>query len=344
MTQISLKLGIDFGGTKTEIIGLDGRNGKELYRKRVPTAHNDYEGTLAIFKSLIAEAESTLSLTGTVGIGIPGSISQYTGLAKNSNAIWINDRPLKADLEKLLGRDVRIENDANCFAVSEAVDGAGADGRVVFGIIAGTGFGAGIVVEGKPITGCNGIGGEWGHNPLPYPRIYTPTMPPHPFDTPQSGYPHFTDDMSWSEYPGPICYCGKSGCQEYWTSGTGMKMDYARVTGEELSTHDIIANARAGEPKAKAALDRYTDRMARVLSVVIHLIDPDVIVLGGGMSNVTSLYDDIPRIWNKYIHTDFVHTKLKAPVHGDSSGVRGAAWLWNDDFAARFAARKQAAG
>lgn len=347
MPDSNLKLGIDFGGTKTEIIGLDGRNGKELYRKRVPTVRDDYQGTLACFKTLVEEAEASLGTTGTVGMGIPGTVSQDTNAVKNSNSVWMNGKPLQKDIEALLGREVRIQNDANCFAVSEAVDGAGQGAKVVFGVIIGTGCGGGVVVEGKPITGRNGIGGEWGHNPLPYPRIYTEENVRPPYFTKYQQNPngpvHFTDDVSWSEYPGPLCYCGRAGCQELWISGTGLKLDYARVTGEEISTHDIIAATRTGEPKAVAALERYTDRLARSLSVVINVLDPDVIVLGGGMSNVISLYEDVPRIWGKYIFSDSVHTKLKPPVHGDSSGVRGAAWLWNDDFAARFSGARQAA-
>lgn len=333
-SPVTLKLGIDFGGTKTEIIGLDGRNGKELYRKRIPTIRDDYKGTVESFKDLVLEAEESLGMTGSVGVGIPGTVSRDTGLIKNSNAVWMNGQPLKADLEKLLNREVRIENDANCFAVSEAVDGAGAGGQVVFGVIIGTGCGGGVVVDGKPIGGRNGIGGEWGHNPLPYPRVYTQGQerPPH-FTryAENSNHPvYFAETPADSEYPGPLCYCGRAGCQELWISGTGFKLDYRRVTGEELSTHDIIANARAGEERAKAALDRYTDRLARALAVVINVLDPDIIVLGGGMSNVVSLYEDVPAIWGRYIFSDTVHTQLKPPMHGDSSGVRGAAWLWND--------------
>lgn len=347
MTQNALRLGIDFGGTKTEIIGLDAANGKEIYRKRIPTVKDDYAATLESFKGLILEAENQLGLVGTVGMGIPGTVSKDTGLVKNANATWMNGKPMKKDLEAMMGREVRIQNDANCFAVSEATDGAGAGADVVFGVIIGTGCGGGVVVNGKPISGINGVGGEWGHNGLPYPRIYVPGgVPPHGFggeiDAPRADIESYTNDQAWSEYPGPDCYCGKAGCQELWISGTGFKLDYKRVTGEDISTHDVIANAKAGEEKAVAALGRYTDRLARALSVVINILDPDVIVLGGGMGNVDSLYTDVPKIWEKYVFSDSVHTQLKPPRHGDSSGVRGAAWLWSPDESLSASSKKSA--
>ncbi|MEM9469396.1 MAG: ROK family protein [Pseudomonadota bacterium] len=329
----NLRLGIDFGGTKTEIIGLDAHNGKELYRKRIPTARDDYQGTLNAFKGLIEEAEKNLGTKGSVGMGIPGSISFDTGTVKNSNSTWMNGKPLKEDLEKIMSREIHIQNDANCFAVSEATDGAAQGAKVVFGVIIGTGCGGGVVFDGKPVKGVNGIGGEWGHNPLPNPRIYVPKGTPIAhfdglLENEENPYPFITHDPDWNEMPGPVCFCGRRGCQELWLSGTGFKLDYKRVTGEDLSTHDVISNAREGEPKAVAALERYVDRLARALGNVINLIDPEVIVLGGGMSNVAALYEEVPKIWNKYIFSDFVHTKLKSPIHGDSSGVRGAAWLW----------------
>jgi predicted NBD/HSP70 family sugar kinase len=332
MTDTKLRLGIDFGGTKTEIIGLNGINGKELFRKRVATPRDDYEQTLQSFKTLVNEAESNLGMTGTVGIGIPGSISRDTGLVKNANSTWVIGKPLQKDLEKLLEREVRIQNDANCFTVSEAVDGAGQKTEVVFGVIIGTGCGGGITIDGKIVEGLNGITGEWGHNRLPMPRIYLPNSPEFDFDDQfkTSNYPYITDDKSWSEFPGPACYCGERGCQETWISGTGFKRDYKLVNGEEISTHDIITNARKGEPNASAALERYIDRLARSLSSVINVLDPDVIVLGGGMSNVPALYTEVPKVWGKYVFSDTVRTKLLSPIHGDSSGVRGAAWLWND--------------
>ena len=336
MTQEKSRLGIDFGGTKTEIIGLDASNGKELYRKRIPTVPDDYKANLENFKNLVIEAERTLGMTGTVGMGIPGSISMDDGCVKNSNAVYMNGQPLQTDINELLDREVRIQNDANCFAVSEAVDGAARGAKIVFGVIIGTGCGGGVAIDAKAVTGINGVAGEWGHNPLPKPRMYVPEIPADPFanDTPHEDthhYPFLTMDESWNEYPGPVCYCGHRNCQELWMSGTGFKRDYQHVTGEDLSTHDVIVNVKQGESKAVAAFERYVDRLARGLGVVINLIDPDVIVLGGGMSNVAMIYDELPKVWGKYITSDVVHTQLKPALHGDSSGVRGAAWLWNNE-------------
>ena len=332
MSQAPVRIGIDFGGTKTEIIGLDARNGKELYRKRILNEKGSYENTIKSIENLVNEAEQIIGNKASIGMGIPGCISDDTGFVKNSNAVWMNGKPMKKDLETILDREVRIQNDANCFTVSEAVDGAGFGAPVVFGVIIGTGCGGGIAVNGQPVKGVNGIGGEWGHNPLPYQRVYANPLSPSNFGAispnPARDILSFTDDPAWSEYPGDICFCGKPGCLETWISGTGFKRDYNRVTGEDLSTHDIIAHALNGEQKAVAALDRYVDRLARALSGVIDILDPDVIVLGGGMSNVGVLYDMVPKIWAKYIVSDMVHTRLKPPVHGDSSGVRGAAWLW----------------
>lgn len=329
-----MRIGIDFGGTKTEIIGLHPRNGKELFRHRLPTPKNDYEGTIKNFVTLVEMAEKATGMTGTVGLAIPGSLSPKTGLCRNSNALWVNDKPLKEDLEKALSREVRIENDANCFAVSEATDGAGAGKEVVFGVIIGTGCGGGWCINGKAIRGVNAIGGEWGHNPLPFPRLYAPDGNiENPFQF--TGHEekdfrpkYITDDIRWAEYPGEVSYCGRRGMMEEWVSGTGFKMDYKRVTGEDLSTHDIIENARRGDEKAVHALERYCDRLARGLAYVINIIDPDVVVLGGGMSNVDYLYKRVPELWGEYIFSDTVLTELKPPRHGDSSGVRGAAWLW----------------
>lgn len=331
--QPSVRFGIDFGGTKTEIIGLDSDNGKELYRKRIPTVRDDYTKTIESFADLVFEAEEDLGMKGTVGMGIPGTMNLETGIMKNGNTLWVVGRPLQKDMELALGREVRIENDANCFAVSEAVDGAGLGAHVVFGAIIGTGCGSGTAINGKAVAGCNNIAGEWGHNPLPYPRMYTNEKVQDIFGgapiVPSKEVTMFTNDESWAEYPGERCYCGKIGCQENWISGTGFKKDYARVTGEELSTHDVIANSKRGEPKAVAAYERYIDRLARAFSVVINLIDPDVIVVGGGMSNVAGIYNDVPKLWGRYIHSDEVKTQLKSALHGDSSGVRGAAWLWD---------------
>jgi fructokinase len=338
-----MRIGIDLGGTKTEIICLNANNGKELYRKRVPTPQNDYVETIKNMARLVDDAEKELGQKGTLGVGIPGTVSSVTGLVKNANSVWLNGNPLDKDLEEATFRLVRVENDANCLAVSEATDGSGAGKRVVFAIIVGTGCGAGIVVDGKPLSGLNGIGGEWAHNPLPFPLAYAENSKPS-FDLFDSGidtqsiisktYAHkdslnyFTNDPKLAEFPGPQCYCGKRGCIEKWISGVGFKTDYNHVTGENLSTHDIVAAAGKGDPKASAALQRYFDRFARAVSGVIDIIDPDIIVVGGGMSNVDSLYTEVPKIWEKYIFSDTVDTQIVKAKFGDSSGVRGAAWLW----------------
>ena len=325
-----MRIGIDLGGTKTEIICLDQNSGQELYRHRIPTTPNNYDATIQTITGLVATAENTLGKKGSVGVGIPGTVSKRTGLVKNANSTWLNGNPLDKDLELSLRRPVRVENDANCFAVSEATDGAGAGKPVVFGVIVGTGCGGGIALNGKALPGINGIGGEWGHNPLPYPQVYGKAGPGFA-EAPNSKdilFDYFTDDPTRSEYPGNLCYCGRRGCVESWISGTGFKNDYYRVTGEQLSSLDIIAASRRGEAKAVAALKRYMDRMARALAYVINILDPDVIVLGGGMSNVQALYEEVPHLWKKYLFTDTVDTVLLPPRHGDSSGVRGAAWLW----------------
>jgi fructokinase len=328
-----MRIGIDFGGTKTEVVALHARNGKELYRHRVPTKKNDYDATIKTMVDLILTAEDQTGQAGTVGICVPGPIYTSTGLTGCPNTPWINDRPFKSDLEKALGRQIRMENDANCFVVSEATDGAAAGKNNVFGMIIGTGCGGGFYINGKVVSGLNGLAGECGHVPLPYPRVYAPNGIDSDFkisgDKPREGLPIYeTNDPSWSEYPGEPWKCGRAGTWETWISGTGFKMDYQRVTGEKLSTHDIIENALRGEEKALAAFERYCDRMARCLSFVINLIDPEVIVLGGGMSNVDQIYKVIPQIWDNYVYADEVLTKLVPPRHGDSSGVRGAAWLW----------------
>lgn len=327
-----MRIGIDLGGTKTEIICLDRNNGKELYRHRVPTTKGSYDAAITTMAALVRQAEDVLQQIGTVGVGIPGAVSRETGLIKNANSTWLIGKPLKTDLATALGRPVRMENDANCFAVSEAVDGAGTGKAVVFAVIIGTGCGAGIAVNGQALDGINGIGGEWGHNPLPYPSVHS-TIPAPDFEqapgVTDTLYNYFTATPDLAEYPGPLCYCGRRGCLETWISGTGFKNDYRRVTKTELSTHDIIAAAKNGEEKAMAALDRYSDRVARGLAGVINILDPDVIILGGGMSNVDSLYKTIPDQWEKYIFSDTVKTTLHPARHGDSSGVRGAAWLWN---------------
>ncbi|MBI5936557.1 MAG: ROK family protein [Betaproteobacteria bacterium] len=298
-----IRLGIDLGGTKIELIALDAGGG-ELWRHRVPTPQGDYAGTLEAIARLVGEAERALGATGSVGIGTPGAISPASGLMKNANSVCLNGRPLKQDIEDRLGRTVRIANDANCFALSEAVDGAAAGARVVFGVIVGTGCGAGVVAHGQVLTGPNAIAGEWGHNPLPWPQDH--------------------------ELPGPACYCGKEGCVETWLSGPGLAREFKAVARQALAVPEIVRRAAAGDAACEAALQRYEDRMARGLAQVINVLDPDAIVLGGGLSNLARLYANVPQLWGRYVFSDTVHTRLLPPRHGDSSGVRGAAWLWND--------------
>ncbi len=303
MTQ-HFRLGVDLGGTKTEIVALD-HDGREHLRRRVPTPRDDYAGTLQGVAALVDEAERNLRVppgSGMVGIGTPGSISRATGLLRGSNSVCLNGRPIKDDLEALLRRPIRITNDANCFALSEAVDGAGAGARVVFGAILGTGVGAGIVVDERVLDGPNAIAGEWGHNPLPWPR----------------------DD----ERPGATCFCGRPGCIETWLAGPGLARDHARVNGDQLTAPELVASAASGDAACLASLERYEERLARALAHVINIIDPDVIVLGGGMSNVDRLYRSVPALWGPWVFSDRVDTRLARHVHGDSSGVRGAAWLW----------------
>jgi predicted NBD/HSP70 family sugar kinase len=332
---MTVKIGLDIGGTKTEIIALNGQNGKELFRKRIPTDKTSYEKTIQDIRNLVEEAESIIGEPGSVGIGMTGFIDPQSGLAKNSSATWLNDNPFQRDINDALRRTVRIENDANCFAVSEAIDGAGKGFSVVYGVIIGTGFGGGLVVNKRIISGRNRITGQIGHNPLPYTKRIARKSNDKKFDL--FGYPETRDieytlnDESWREHPGEACYCGKRGCLETWVSGTGLKMDYHRVEKEELSTHDIIANFRDGEPKATAAFERYVDRLARGLSLIVNIVDPDVFVFGGGMSNVEEIYERIPQIWTKYTDSTNIQTLLKRPRFGDSSGVRGAAWLWPEE-------------
>jgi fructokinase len=296
-----MRIGLDLGGTKIEAVAL-GDDGRELVRRRVSTPP-EYHGTLAAMADLVRDVERQTGLAGTVGVGIPGVISRATGLIKNSNSTWMNGKPIADDLPPLLGRAVRFENDANCFALSEGSDGAAAGADVVFGVIIGTGTGGGITIGRRVISGHNQIGGEWGHNPLPAPR----------------------DD----ERPGPICYCGRTGCIETFLSGPGLARDYAAHGGEARTAAEIAACAAAGEPAAARCLARYEDRMARALGSVINVIDPDVIVLGGGLSNIDRLYTSVPAQWSKYIFSDRVTTRLVRARHGDSSGVRGAARLWD---------------
>ncbi len=295
-----LRLGIDLGGTKTEIIALNDA-GQELLRKRVTTKRGDYGATLQTIASLVEQAEHELGDRGTVGIGTPGTISAASGLMRNCNSTWLNGKALREDLIECLGRDVHIENDANCFALSEATDGAGAGHHVVFGVILGTGVGGGVVVNGKLLAGRNRVAGEWGHNPLPWPR----------------------DD----ERPGPACYCGKSGCIETYLCGPALSDDHKCHNGLELSAKEIVIAAAQGEACSLASLERYEERLARALAHVINILDPDAIVLGGGMSNVARWYERVPQLWSKWVFSDRVDTLLLRNHHGDSSGVRGAAWL-----------------
>ncbi|WP_181702593.1 ROK family protein [Chthonobacter albigriseus] len=296
-------IGIDWGGTKMEVIGLSDQ-GQELVRHRIPTPREDYEGSIRAVVDLVGHAEQATGLTGHVGLGIPGSPNPKTGLIRNANSWWLNGKPLGRDLEQALGRPVRLSNDANCLAVSEAVDGAGAGCHVVHGIIIGTGHGSGIAIDGRPHNGFQGLGGEIGHYSLPWPKE--------------------------GEYPGPKCWCGRTGCLEMYCSGTGFQDDYERATGTRLSGREIVAKMRADDPDAKASYGRYADRLARSLALIIDILDPDVFVLGGGMSNVDELYDDLPRLMTPYVFSDSVETPIRKAKFGDSSGVRGAAWLWKD--------------
>lgn len=296
-----MRIGIDLGGTKIELIAL-AEAGGELLRRRAATPQGDYRATVLAVAQLVEQAEAELGRRGSVGVGTPGAVSRATGLMKNCNSTCLNGRPLQADLQAALGREVRLANDANCFALSEATDGAAAGARVAFGVIVGTGCGGGVVVNRRSLTGANAIAGEWGHNPLPWPR----------------------DD----ERPGSPCYCGKSGCIETWLSGPGLSRDLQAAAGLVLPAAEIAARAAAGDAACEAAMQRYEDRLARGLAHVINILDPEVVVLGGGLSNVARLYDNVPRIWGRYVFSDVVATRLLPPRYGDSSGVRGAAWLW----------------
>jgi len=295
------KLGVDLGGTKIEVAVLDDEH-RILWREREPTPKGDYAGTVATMAELIERAERECGPVTSIGVGTPGTISPHSGLIKNANSVVLNDRPLKHDLEARLGRGVVMANDANCLALSEAADdGAAAGAGTVFGVILGTGVGGGLVVEGRALLGRNAIAGEWGHNPLPWTVV--------------------------GEQPGPECWCGLHGCIEQWLSGPSFERDYAEQAGNRLDGAAIVARAEAGDPVASAALDRYVDRLARALAHVINLFDPDIIVLGGGMSNVAALYDRVPGRWDDFVFSDPITTRLVPPRFGDSSGVRGAAFL-----------------
>jgi fructokinase len=276
-----------------------------LARRRVPTPRDDYPGTVETIARLVEEIEREAGPAAGVGLGIPGALSPATGLVKNANSVWLNGRPFARDLESRLARPLRFANDANCFALSEASDGAAAGARVVFGVILGTGTGGGLVVDGRVLTGPNAIAGEWGHNPLPWPR----------------------DD----ERPGPACYCGRAGCIETFLSGPGLARDHRARTGEERTAEAIADGAASGDAGCAASLARYEERLARALATVINVADPDAIVLGGGMSRLSRLYEGVPRLWGAFVFSDRVDTRLLPPRYGDSSGVRGAAWLWPAD-------------
>jgi fructokinase len=296
-----VRIGIDLGGTKTELIAVDA-GGELRHRARVATPAHDYDAIIASVVQLVQSAEAALGARARIGIGTPGAISPASGLMRNSNTVVLNGKPFDRDLSRALGREIRMANDANCFALSEAVDGAGRDAAVVFGVILGTGTGGGVVVERRVLQGRNAIAGEWGHNPLPWPRP--------------------------DELPGPACYCGQHGCIETFLSGPGLARDYAAASGLQLNGEAIAQHAAGGEAQAQAALDRYLDRLARSLASVINLLDPDAIVLGGGVSNVDALYSELPERLPRYVFSDRVTTPVLRALHGAASGVRGAAWLW----------------
>jgi fructokinase len=297
-----MRIGVDLGGTKIEALALD-RDGRERGRRRVPTPRGRYGATLAAITTLVEGLERESGEPARVGVGMPGALSPATGLVKNANSVWLNGRPLRQDLERLLHRPLRFANDANCFALSEARDGAGESAPVVFGAILGTGTGGGVVVHGRVLGGPNAVAGEWGHNPLPWPRP--------------------------GEWPGPACYCGRTGCIETYLSGPGISRDHREATGEDLDAAAIAARAADGDRASEATLARHEERLARALATVINLLDPDVIVLGGGLSNLGRLYRGVPERWGAWVFSDRVDTALRPPKHGDASGVRGAAWLWD---------------
>ena len=306
---MTVRIGIDLGGTKIELVAL-GTSGEVLHQQRVATAAGSYDAIVHQLVELVAAAERALGTRATIGIGTPGALSPATQLLRNSNTVALNGRPFLRDLEAALQREVRIENDANCFALSEAVDGAGSDARVVFGVILGTGTGGGVVVDRRVWRGRNAIAGEWGHNPLPWPRP--------------------------DELPGPACYCGKTGCIETFLSGPGLARDYARAVlisdkpadARDVDAREIAERAERGEVPARAALERYCGRLARALASVINVLDPDAIVLGGGVSGIAALYRELPALLARHVFSDRIDTPVLPARHGAASGVRGAAWLW----------------
>ncbi|MCG9537436.1 fructokinase [Providencia huaxiensis] len=300
-----MRIGIDLGGTKIEVIALDD-NGNTLFRKRIPTPRGDYDATLKAIASLVADAETATGLSGSVGIGIPGTLSPVTGKVKNANSTWLNGKPFDADLSYLLNREIKMANDANCLAVSEAVDGAGAGEKVVFAVIIGTGCGAGIAINGQVHSGGNGVAGEWGHNPLPW-----------------------QDEQDRQFLASESCYCGLTGCTELFVSGTGFMADYTKLSGCKKTGMEIVELAQIGDEHAVIALENYLNRLAKSLGQAINMLDPDVIVLGGGMSNVDYLYEALPERIRQWVFGGECDTPIRKAVHGDSSGVRGAAWLFS---------------
>lgn len=299
-----MRIGIDLGGTKIEGIALD-NSGHELVRQRIATPQGDYTATLEAVVKLVRQLEQAIGQRGSIGIGMPGAISPVTGKVKNANSVCLNGRDFHHDIVQLLQRPVRISNDANCFALSEASDGAAAGARVAFGVILGTGVGGGIVVNSQVLRGANAIGGEWGHNPLPWP--------------------------SPEELPGPACYCGRHGCIETFLSGPGFTHASEQTLGLALSPLQIVVRSEAGDTLAEACMRRYEERLARALAMVINILDPDIIVLGGGLSNIDRLYRQVPQYWQTYVFSDHIATRLVKNRYGDSSGVRGAAWLWSPE-------------
>jgi fructokinase len=299
-----MRIGIDLGGTKIEGIALEGDQVR--LRRRVPAPRGDYDATILAIRDFVTAIQQEIGRKGTIGIGIPGAVSAHSGLVKNANSTWLIGKPLVRDLERAIGAPVRVSNDANCFVLSEATDGAAKAARCVFGVIIGTGTGGGIVIDGHVIEGRQRIAGEWGHNPLPWP---TP-----------------------DEIPGPPCYCGLHGCIETFLSGPAMVQTYASLDGgsPSLEASDIAGRADAGEPLASQTLALYEGRLARALASIINVLDPDMIVLGGGLSNIARLYTNVPALWKPFVFSDTADTPLSAALHGDSSGVRGAAWLWNE--------------
>jgi fructokinase len=297
-----LRIGLDIGGTKIELAAFD-EGWRERLRRRSATPHGRYEDALAGLAELVRSAERELGETARLGVGLPGTLAPDTGLVRNAYATPYNGRPLQADLERLLGREIRFDNDANCFALSEAADGAGRGAAVVFGIVLGTGAGGGLVVDGRVLRGANGIAGEWGHNPLSW--------------------------MDPEEYPGPQCYCGRRGCIERFVSGSALAADHQRAEGERLAPAAIAARAAAGDAGCERTLARFERCLARALAQVINLVDPDAIVVGGGLSAIDRLYENVPRAWGAFVYSDLVRTRLLRAAHGDASGVRGAARLWD---------------